>query len=132
MFSKKKVVLCLIVIFAAGLVALAQLVRLPESVTQAPGDIVCSPYILTEFTDGVLLIKCQEDKGPRNMSFKVLPNNTPSPDTLLSYINPYVIATSQLSVLPEMSTHMNYWNRRIAIYYDGSKKITGIRYQVGN
>ena len=128
MFSKKTVVLGLIVIFAAGLVALAQIVKPQGGRVTDPGDIVCSRDVDIEFLNNALVIYCPEEKGPRKMSFTVLPNNVPSPDTLMLFINPYVMTSRQTAVLPEMSEYQEFWHQRILIRYDSSKKITGIGY----
>jgi hypothetical protein len=106
--------------------------RHATSANPPPNSILCDPYLTTEFNNGALVVACHEDKGAQNMTFTVLPNNTPSPDTVLSYINNYTMALKQLQVLPEMSTKMKSWNTRILIRYDASQKITGLRYQTVN
>ncbi|MDQ2855126.1 MAG: hypothetical protein M3R68_02265 [Acidobacteriota bacterium] len=108
------------------------LTRHAASANPPPTSILCDQYITTEFNNGGLVVSCHEDKGAQNMSFTVLPNNVPSPDTVLSYVNNYTMALKQLQVLPEMGTNMKYWNTRILIRFDAAHKITGLRYQTVN
>jgi hypothetical protein len=131
MQTMRMILLTAVAISTLCVVGLA-LTKHAASANPPPNSILCDPYLATEFNNGALVVVCHEDKGAQNMTFTVLPNNTPSPDTVLSYINNYTMAFKQLQVLPEMSTKMKYWNTRILIRYDAAQKITGLRYQTVN
>lgn len=106
----------------------------PQSANQ--NFVTCDPYIEVMYVNKAVIVGCTDDKAPKAPhSFTVVDGDSPSPEEVIAFVQPYAMTVKILQVMPssgvQMKTPFQSFNQRVGFYVSDGK-ITGLRLMTSN